>query len=54
MSNDGKKKKIKYLKTGDTENRFFVYNGSGSKVRVLKIVRQIQTNVKQSDDKKKN
>jgi hypothetical protein len=36
------------------EIRFFAYNGSGGKVRVLKIIKQIQTNVKQNNRNKKN
>jgi hypothetical protein len=43
----------KMLRLGTREIKFFAYSGSGGKVRVLKIVKQIQTNVKQNDGKKK-
>jgi hypothetical protein len=54
---DGKKKKkfnIQKVGAREMENQVFTYNGSGVKVRVLKIVKQIQTNVKQNYSKKKN
>jgi hypothetical protein len=48
-----KKLNIQKVGAGTWENRFFAYNGCGDKVKIFKIVKQIQTNDEQHKREKK-